>query len=99
MTDSEFARDDETSPDPDSISPDMVAVVTFSDDSNAYEALATVKQLDGQEKVELVGAAVVTRDPDGRVQVGDSAGDDTPVGTASGGLIRLLIGILGGPIR
>ena len=98
MTDTGFTPDDEATRDPDSISPDKVAVVTFSDDAKAYEALATVKQLDDQEKIKLVGAAVVTRDQDGRVQVEDSAGDDTPVGTASGGLIGLLVGILGGPL-
>ena len=98
MTDSGFTPDGEATSDPDSISPDKVAVVTFSDDTKAFEALATVKQLDDQKKIELVGAAVVTRDQDGRVEVQDSAGDDAPVGTASGGLIGLVIGILGGPL-
>jgi uncharacterized membrane protein len=98
MTDSGLTPNPSGIPDPDSISPDKVVVVSFSDDSQAFEALATVKQLDGQGQIDLVAAAVVTRDPDGRVQVKDEAGGDSYVGTASGGLIGLLIGILGGPL-
>jgi uncharacterized membrane protein len=85
-------------PDPDSISPDKVVVVAFSDDSKAYEALATLKQLDAENQIDVVEATVVTRDHDGRVHVKDEAGDDGPIGTASGGLIGLVIGILGGPL-
>jgi uncharacterized membrane protein len=97
MTDSGITPDASAIPDPDAISPDKVVVVAFSDDSKAYEALATVKQLDGQGQIDLVEAEIVTRDPDGRVHVKDEAGDDNLVGTASGGLIGLVIGILGGP--
>jgi uncharacterized membrane protein len=84
--------------DPDAISPDKVVVVAFSDDDKAFEALATVKQLDGQGQIDLIAAAVVTRDDDGRVHVKDESGDDNLVGTASGGVIGLVIGILGGPL-
>lgn len=85
-------------PDPDAISPDKVVVVAFSDNGKAYEALATVKQLDRDGRIDLVEAAVVTRDSDGHVHIKDEAGDDNLAGTASGGLIGLLIGILGGPL-
>lgn len=98
MSDSGFMPDTSAIPDPDAISPDKVVVVSFSDDSKAFEALATVKQLDGQGQIDLIAAAVVTRDADGRVQVKDETGGDSYVGTASGGLIGLLIGILGGPL-
>jgi uncharacterized membrane protein len=84
--------------DPDAISPDKVVVVAFSDDDKAFEALATVKQLDGQGQIDLIAAAVVTRDDDGRVHVKDESGDDNFAGTASGGVIGLLIGIFGGPL-
>jgi hypothetical protein len=40
----------------------------------------------------------VTRDQDSRVHLQDEAGDHSLAGTASGGLIGLLIGILGGPL-
>jgi uncharacterized membrane protein len=98
MTDDVSTPDLSPIPDPDAISPDKVVVVSFSDDSHAFEALATVKQLDGQGQIDLIAAAVVTRDPDGRVEVKDEAGGDSFAGTASGGLIGLLIGILGGPL-
>ena len=98
MTDAGFTFDPNAIPDPDAISPDKVVVVAFSDDGKAYEALATVKQLDSQGQIDLVEGTVVTRDQDGRVHMKDEAGDDNLVGTASGGLIGLLIGILGGPL-
>ena len=98
MTDTGFTPDPGAIPDPDAISPDKVVVVAFADDAKAYEALATVKQLDRDEQIDLVEGAVVTRDEDGRVHVQDEAGDHSLAGTASGGLIGLLIGILGGPL-
>jgi uncharacterized membrane protein len=98
MTDTGSTPDTSAIPDPDAISPDKVVVVAFSDDGKAYEALAAVKQLADQGQIDLVAAAVVTRDPDGRVQVKDETGGDSLAGTASGGLIGLLIGILGGPL-
>jgi uncharacterized membrane protein len=98
MTDTGFVPDPNAIPDPDAISPDKVVVVAFSDDDKAFEALATVKQLDGQGQIDLIAASVVTRDDDGRVHVKDESGDDSFAGTASGGVIGLLIGILGGPL-
>jgi uncharacterized membrane protein len=98
MTDTGFIPDDSGIPDPDAISPDKVVVVAFADDAKAYEALATVKQLDRDGQIDLTEAAVVTRDEDGRVHLQDEAGDHSLAGTASGGLIGLLIGILGGPL-
>jgi hypothetical protein len=44
------------------------------------------------------GAAVVTREPNGRVDAKSEVGEDPYVGTASGGMIGLLVGIVGGPI-
>ena len=87
---------------PDYVSPDNVLVVTFGadpdKDANAYQALTELKQLDSQDQIEVVGAAVVTRDADGRVDVKSEVGNDFYMGTASGGTIGLLLGILGGPL-
>ena len=87
---------------PDYLSPDNVLVVTFGDDPendrNAYQALTDLKQLDSQDQIKVAGAAVVTRDADGRVDVKSDVGDDPLVGTASGGVIGVLIGIIGGPL-
>jgi uncharacterized membrane protein len=75
-----------------------VVVVTFRDDGKAYEALSTLKQLDAQGRAKLMGAAVVTRGEDGRVVVKDEVSGEDYAGTAGGGLIGLLVGILGGPL-
>ena len=86
----------------DYFSPDNVLVVTFGDDpehdTNAYQALTALKQLDSQDQIKIAGAAVVTRDPDDRVDVKSELANDPYVGTASGGIIGLLIGIIGGPL-
>jgi uncharacterized membrane protein len=87
---------------PDYFSPDNVLVVSFGedpqDDTNAYQALTDLKQLDAQGQIEIAGAAVVTRDPDDRVDVKTEVANAPYVGTTSGGLVGLLIGIIGGPL-
>ena len=87
---------------PDYFSPDNVLVVTFGEDpkkdENAYQALTDLKQLDSQDQIKIAGAAVVTRDSEGRIDVKSDVGEDPYVGTASGGVIGLLIGIIGGPL-
>jgi uncharacterized membrane protein len=87
---------------PDYFSPDNVLVVTFGEDpendKSAYQALTDLKQLDSQDQIKIAGAAVVTRDADGRVDVKSDVGEDPYAGTASGGVIGLLIGIIGGPL-
>ena len=86
----------------DYFSPDNVLVVSFGEDpendTNAYQALTDLKQLDSQGQIKIAGAAVVTRDPDDRVDVKSELANDPYVGTASGGLIGLLVGIIGGPL-
>lgn len=75
-----------------------VIAVTFQDDSNAYEALTTLEELDSQHQVEIRGAAVVARDETGNIVEKDDVGGERHLaGTATGGLVGLLIGILGGP--
>jgi uncharacterized membrane protein len=87
---------------PDYFSADNVLVVSFGDDpendTNAYQALTDLKQLDSQGQIKIAGAAVVTRDPDDRVDVKSEVANDPYVGTASGGIIGLLVGIVGGPL-
>ena len=87
---------------PDYSSSENVLVVTFgedlSKDTNAYQALTDLKQLDSQDQIKIADAAVVTRDLDGRVEVKSEVGNEPYAGTASGGVIGLLVGILGGPL-
>jgi len=75
-----------------------VVVVSFVEDSKAYEALTSLKELNSQHQLELRAAAVVLRDDDGKVTVKDEIGGSYGVGTASGGIIGLLIGVIGGPL-
>jgi uncharacterized membrane protein len=75
-----------------------VIAVSFAEDSKAYEALTTIKELGAQGQINVEQVAVVTRDDDGRVQVKDQVGDDSLAGTAGGGLVGVLVGILGGPL-
>ena len=86
----------------DYFSPGNVLVVTFGEDpendKNAYQALTDLEQLDSQDQIKIAGAAVIARDLDGRVDVKSEVGEDPYVGTASGGTIGLLVGIIGGPL-
>lgn len=75
-----------------------VIAVSFQDDDSAYAGLAKLKQLDADGQIELRGAAVVQRAADGSVTTKDTAGNEELEGTAAGGLIGLLVGILGGPL-
>ena len=77
---------------------DNVVVVNFPDESKAYEALTKVKELDSQGQLSLRAAAVVARNEDGSVAVKDAVADTALEGTATGGVLGLLIGILGGPL-
>ena len=83
-------------------SPDNVLVVTFGEnpenDKNAYQALTDLRQLDSQGQIEIADAGVATRDLDGRVEIKSEVGNMPYEGTASGGLIGLLVGIIGGPL-
>jgi uncharacterized membrane protein len=79
-----------------------VVVVSFGDDpkndKNAYQALTDLKELDSQGQLKIAGAAVVERDVDGRVDIKSEVGDTPYAGTATGGTIGLLVGIIGGPL-
>jgi uncharacterized membrane protein len=87
---------------PDYYSPDNVVVVSFGEDAandtNAYQALTDLKELDSQNQIKIAGAAVVTRGLDGRVEIKSEVGDLPYEGTASGALVGLLVGIIGGPL-
>src|SRR5438132_7697126 len=53
--------------------------------------------LDEQDQVSIKGAAIAKREEDGRIVTKDSVDSAQFAGTATGGLIGLLVGILGGP--
>jgi uncharacterized membrane protein len=75
-----------------------VLTLNFTEDGDAYQSLTTLKELDGQGQVGLEGAAVVLRHEDGTIDIKDEVGDIGYEGTATGGAVGLIVGILGGPI-
>jgi uncharacterized membrane protein len=75
-----------------------VLTLNFTEEGDAYEALTKLKELDEQGQVELEGAAVVLRQEDGTIAIKDEVGDIGYAGTATGGVVGLIVGILGGPI-
>jgi uncharacterized membrane protein len=75
-----------------------VLAINFTEDSDAYEALTKLKELDDQGQVALEGAAVVQRHEDGTIAIKDEVGDIGYEGTATGGIVGLIVGVLGGPI-
>jgi uncharacterized membrane protein len=75
-----------------------VVVVGFSDPSKAYQALSVLKQCDAEGRIELHSAAVVERTPTGELRTPEGADNVGLIGTASGSLMGMLIGVLGGPV-
>ena len=74
-----------------------VIAVNFQDDSQAYQALSQLKELDHQSQIGLRAAAVILRGEDGKIVVKEQVGEGEIEGAATGGILGLLIGIIGGP--
>jgi uncharacterized membrane protein len=75
-----------------------VIAVSFEDDGTAYKAMTLLEELDSQHRVDVREAVVVARDEDGQLVDKDRVESSSLPGTATGGLIGLLIGVIGGPI-
>jgi uncharacterized membrane protein len=75
-----------------------VISASFDPDSNAYAALTKLNELGSQGQLKVEAAAVVERGDDGKMVIKDRTGDLDFAGTATGGMLGLLIGILGGPL-
>ena len=76
-----------------------ILAITFDENQNAYEALTKLKELDDQEQVGLSasrGGRAEGRAA--RIDIKDEVGDVGWEGTATGGVIGLLIGVIGGPL-
>jgi uncharacterized membrane protein len=77
---------------------ETLVLVTFEDDSRAYEALSNIKTLDASSAVALREAAVVRRDSLGVLSLADEVEPHEGAATVTGGVVGLLIGALAGPI-
>ena len=75
-----------------------VVVVRFTEPSKAYQALSVLKECDADGRIGLDSAAIVERTSTGELRVPESADNVGLVGTASGSLIGMLVGVLGGPV-
>ena len=75
-----------------------VVVVRFAEPSKAYQALSVLKECDAGGRIGLQSAAVVERLDSGELRIPESADNVGPIGMASGSLIGMLIGVLGGPV-
>ena len=74
-----------------------VVVVRFTEPSKAYQALSLMKDCDADGRISLESAAVVERTQDGQLRTPEGSDNMEFVGMASGSLIGMLIGVLGGP--
>ena len=75
-----------------------VVVIGFTEPSKAYQALSVLKACDADGRIGLESAAVVERTTEGALQIPESADNDELVGMASGSVVGMLIGVLGGPV-
>jgi uncharacterized membrane protein len=75
-----------------------VVVVGFAEPSKAYQALTVLKQCDAEGRIALRSAAVVERASTGELRIPEGTDNVGLVGTASGSLMGMLIGVLGGPV-
>lgn len=73
---------------------DRMVVITLDDEKTAYAATKALKQLHDEGSIALYAAAVVAKDPAGKVSIKEAA-DEGPLGTAVGMLSGTLVGILG----
>ena len=75
-----------------------VIAVSFEDDRGAYKALTLLGELDSQHRAAVREAVVVSRGEDGQIAVNDQIASDELPGSAGGGVIGLLLGVIGGPV-
>lgn len=75
-----------------------VIAIAFGERSRAFEALSELKGAGFEGRVEVLSAAVVERDADGRFNVPDGVDNVGGAGRTAGGLVGLTFGILGGPV-
>lgn len=75
-----------------------VIAVTFDEQSKTYQALSTLKGLDREGRIGLKSAAVVERNTAGQLQLPEGTDNAGLEGFATGGLIGMLVGVIGGPV-
>ena len=77
---------------------DNIALITFDDESKAFQALSMLKKMAAERAIELKGAAILSHKPDGTLAFEDGDARGLGGGSATGGLVGAVVGILGGPL-
>ena len=62
-----------------------VVLVTFDEESRAYQAASALKEASAEGRIDLHAVAVVQRAEDGTLRVKEGDADDFPAGTWTGG--------------
>jgi uncharacterized membrane protein len=75
-----------------------LVLVTFDDDSQAFEGLALIKHLGDNAQIQLHEAGVVERAQSGELKPLDQTDSHVGLGFPVGGVVGALVGILGGPV-
>jgi uncharacterized membrane protein len=77
---------------------DNVVLVRFAERSKAYEALSVLKRLGDAGDLDVRSAVLLERSADGHYSIPEGADNAAGFFMASGGLIGMLVGVLGGPL-
>lgn len=80
------------------IGPVELIVAAFNEKNKAEEVLKTLKQLEKEEIIFLVNAAVMTKDDKGKVSLKETQDVGAGKGALFGAIAGGLIGLIGGPV-
>ena len=72
-------------------------VVTFPNESKAYEGRRALTDLHAEGSITVYGSAVIAKEMDGRISIKETV-DSGPLGMSVGALVGGLVGVLGGPV-
>ena len=72
-----------------------VVVITFTESSKAYEVLSDLRQASAEGRIDVVSALIAEREEDGHLHLAEGSDATIGEGTATGGLIGLIVGPLG----
>lgn len=76
-----------------------IALITFEDQAKTYEALSQLKQISKSNTLELKQAAILQKSDDGTgYAIKDGLDYESGNRVATGGIIGMVVGILGGPL-
>ena len=78
--------------------PVQVVVAAFKDENTASEALKALKEAKRAGLIKIVDAAVLRKDPDGKLHIKETADMGGGKGAVIGGVLGAVVGVLAGPV-